>query len=126
MGLVAEAKGKFDEAAMHYQKANTLAHNDLTMLGEMGRSYARAGKKDEAMKILKELQERLKQGYSVSFAIANIYLGLGNWEETFNWLEKSFQDEIDIYMDLNNNPVWDSIRADQRFITFMKKIGPEK
>ena len=111
---------------MQYQKANTLAHNDLTMLGEIGRSYARGGKKDEAMKILKELQEYLKQGYSVAFAITDVYLGLGDKEETFNWLEKSVQDEIDIYMDLNNNPMWDSIRMDQRFITLMKKIGPEK
>jgi serine/threonine protein kinase/tetratricopeptide (TPR) repeat protein len=126
IGLVAEARGKFDEATMQYQKANTLAHNDLTMLGEIGRSYARGGKKDEAMKILKELQEYLKQGYSVAFAITDVYLGLGDKEETFNWLEKSVQDEIDIYMDLNNNPVWDSIRMDQRFITLMKKIGPEK
>jgi len=55
-----------------------------------------------------------------------VYLGLGDKEETFNWLEKSVQDEIDIYMDLNNNPIWDSIRMDQRFITLMKKIGPEK
>jgi TolB-like protein/Tfp pilus assembly protein PilF len=126
MGSVAEARGKFDEAAMQYQKARTLAHNDLTMLGEIGRSYARAGKKDEAMKILKELQDHLKQGYSVSFAIANVYLGLGNREETFNWLEKSLQDDIDIYMDIRNSPIWDSIRTDQRFITLMKKIGPEK
>jgi serine/threonine protein kinase/Tfp pilus assembly protein PilF len=126
MGSVAEARGKFDEAAMQYQKARTLAHNDLTLLGEIGRSYARAGKKDEAMKILKELQDHLKQGYSVSFAIANVYLGLGNREETFNWLEKSLQDDIDIYMDIRNSPIWDSIRTDQRFITLMKKIGPEK
>jgi tetratricopeptide (TPR) repeat protein len=126
MGSVAEARGKFDEAAIQYQKARTLAHNDLTMLGEIGRSYARAGKKDEAMKILKELQDHLKQGYSVSFAIANVYLGLGNREETFNWLEKSLQDDIDIYMDIRNSPIWDSIRTDQRFITLMKKIGPEK
>jgi hypothetical protein len=61
-----------------------LGHNDLTILGEIGRSFARAGKKDEAMKILNELEDYWTQGYSVSFAIANVYLGLENKEETFN------------------------------------------
>ena len=126
MGLVAEARGKFDEATKQYQKAMSLAHNDLTMLGEIGRSYARAGKKDTAMKILKELQEYFKQGNSVAFAIANVYLGLGNKEKTFIWLEKSYQDEIGMVLDLKNNPFWDSIRTDPRFIALMKKIGLEK
>ena len=126
MGLVAEARGKFDEATKQYQKAMSLAHNDLTMLGEIRRSYARAGKKDTAMKILKELQEYFKQGNSVAFAIANVYLGLGNKEKTFIWLEKSYQDEIGMVLDLKNNPFWDSIRTDPRFIALMKKIGLEK
>jgi TolB-like protein/Tfp pilus assembly protein PilF len=126
LGLVAEVQGKFDEAIGKYQQARILSHNDPTMLGEIGRSSARAGRRKAALMTLHELHEYSKQGYSVSFAIGQIYYGLGDKEKTFEWLEQSFQNKESAILDLKRNPIWDGIRSDPRFIALLKKMGLEK
>jgi eukaryotic-like serine/threonine-protein kinase len=125
-GLVAEVQGKLDEAIKDYQKARLHSHNDPTTLGDIGRCWARAGRKDDASKTIRELREYLKQGYSVSYAIANVYYGLGDTEKTFEWLERSIRDREGSIMDISSNPIWDNLRSDPRFIALLKKIGLEK
>jgi TolB-like protein/Flp pilus assembly protein TadD len=122
-GLVAEVQGKLDEAIKDYQKARLHSHNDPTTLGDIGRCWARAERKDDALKTIRELREYLKQGYSVSYAIANVYYGLGDTEKTFEWLERSIRDREGSIMDISSNPIWDNLRSDPRFIALLKKMG---
>jgi serine/threonine protein kinase/tetratricopeptide (TPR) repeat protein len=124
-GMVTEVQGKLDEAIKDYQKARLFSHNDPSTLGDIGRSCARVGRKEDALKTLRELREYYKQGYSVSLHIANVYYGLGDKERTFEWLGRSIQDEAGLSVD-SNNPLWDDIRSDPRFIALLKKIGLEK
>jgi serine/threonine protein kinase/Tfp pilus assembly protein PilF len=122
-GLVAEVHGKLDEAIKTYQKASLYAYNDPLALGDIGRSYARAGRKDEALAVLNELFKYHQQGYAVSYAIAWVYYGLGDQEKTFEWLENAIHDQAGIHEDFKNNPLWDDLRSDVRFITLINKIG---
>jgi tetratricopeptide (TPR) repeat protein len=122
-GMVAEVQGRLDEAIKDYQKARLLSHNDPTTLGDIGRCCARTGRKDDALKTLRELPEYYKKGYSISYAMANVYYGLGDTEKTFEWLERSIRDQEGIITDISSNPLWDNLRLDPRFIALLKKIG---
>ena len=60
-------------------------------LGMLGLSYGLAGKKTEATKILNELLELNKSRYVTPAALANVYIGLGDKDKAFVWLEKAYQ-----------------------------------
>jgi tetratricopeptide (TPR) repeat protein len=55
-------------------------------------SYGLAGRKAEANKILNELLELNRHRYVTPPALANVYIGLGEKDQAFFWLEKAYQD----------------------------------
>jgi tetratricopeptide (TPR) repeat protein len=125
-GNAAEAQGKFDEAIKDYQKARLLSHSDPNTIGDIGGVYARAGRKDDALKVLRELTEYSKQGYSVNYYKAYIYYRLGDKERTFELLERSIHAHDTSVMDMSSNPLWDDLRSDPRFVALLKKVGLRK
>jgi TolB-like protein len=125
-GAAAEAQGKFDEAINDYQKARLLSHSDPSATGDIGGVYARTGRKDDALKVLRELTEYSKQGYLVSYYMAYVYYRLGDKERTFELLERSIHDYDASVMDMSSNPSWDDLRSDPRFVALLKKVGLRK
>jgi len=123
LGYVYEGQGRFDEAIAEFQKARVLAGSGPVGLADLGEGYARAGRRSEAARILNELLEFSRQGYSVSCEIAGIYRGLGEKDKTFEWLEKAYQERSDGLPDLKSDPFWDSLRSDPRFTALLKKMG---
>ena len=85
-----QEKGMYDEAIEEVKKANALGRAG----GEAGLAYAYAlaGKKDEARKMLDELKEAAKQRYVSPFSFALIYIGLGDKDQAFEWLNKTFEE----------------------------------
>ncbi|MCK7523654.1 MAG: hypothetical protein MZV64_41455 [Ignavibacteriales bacterium] len=77
-------------------------------------------------KLLRELNEYSKQGYSVSYYTAYIYYRLGDKERTFELLERSIHAHDASIMDISSNPIWDDLRSDPRFVALMKRVGLRK
>ena len=89
----------------------------------LGLAYALAGRKDEANKILNELLELNKQRYVTPAAFANLYIGLGNKDEAFVWLEKAFQERSNYLAYLKVFPILDPLRSDPRFAGLVQRVG---
>jgi len=85
------AKQMADEAIESYQKSVSLGGSNI-VLSALGRAYGIVGKKDDALRILAQVLEVRKSRYIPAFDIARIYLGLGDVERTFEWLEKAFEE----------------------------------
>src|ERR1700716_2811343 len=92
LGQAYEEKGAFDLAISELQKALELSHGTPLMVSALAHAYARAGKKEEAEKLLAQLQQDAKTKYVSPYYFAIVYLGLGNDEQAMNWLEKAFAD----------------------------------
>jgi adenylate cyclase len=92
----------------------------------LGFAYARAGKKDEAIKILHQLLESSKKGSTLSVQIAYVYAGLGDKDKAFEWLEKGYNEQNGYLGYLKVDPLWDNLRTDPRFAAMLKKMGLEK
>ena len=87
--------------------------------GDRGKA---AGKKAEALKILDDLKERAKQRPVSPYEFALIYLGLGDKDQAFVWLEKTIEERPDILWDIKVGPRFDSLRSDPRFTDLLRRL----
>ncbi|MGH8163333.1 MAG: tetratricopeptide repeat protein, partial [Rhodanobacteraceae bacterium] len=91
LGIALEMKGDMAGAMAQFQKAVAVT-DDPGPLGALGHLYGVIGRKEEARKILKQLQERRAKGYIDAYPLAIVYLGLGDKDQTLHWLEQSYHD----------------------------------
>jgi serine/threonine protein kinase/Tfp pilus assembly protein PilF len=120
-------KAMHDNAIAEVQKAMSLsAGDDSLMLAQLGTIYSYAGKRDEAKKVLDELHQLSKQRYVSRFYMALIYMGLGQKDQAFEWLEKAYKKRDHWLETLKVHPWLDSLRSDPRFIELLRKMGLEE
>jgi hypothetical protein len=87
-----------------------------------GRTLALAGKKDEAQKAFKELQEIRKRRELEPQSFIPVYLGFGDKDEVFALLEKEYEVRSTGLTSLKVNPFYDSLRSDPRFADLMRRV----
>ncbi len=90
--------------------------------GQLGYAYAREGRTEDANRILSDLLNRSDQGDSLSTAIAQVYIGLGDKDHAFEWLKKAVM-QRDGNLFLKVDPVYDSLRRDLRFGSLLQSIN---
>lgn len=118
------AKGMYEEAITEHKKAIALDESP----GRWGRSaalgyaYAEAGKRGDAQKIFDELKELSKQRYVSPFNFALIYIGLGEKDLAFEWLNKTYDEYPDTLLYLKVDRRFDSLRSDPRFTELLKHM----
>ena len=125
LGECYRQKGMLKEAIAEFQKARTLFGNSAYGLGELGNVYALAGKKDEAIDVLTNLEELLKQGYSVNYDIAYIHFGLGDRDKAFEYLERAYEEKENGMESLKVDPSLDNLRSDPRYKSLIKRMNLE-
>jgi hypothetical protein len=69
------------------------------------------------------LKRRQKAGYVPAAAFVNAYLGLGDYDQAFEWLERACQEQSDILLFLKVHPFFDPLRNDSRFVELARRVG---
>ena len=87
----------------------------------LANAYAVSGRKEEAIKIVKDLENRQSQGSSTDASIALIYVGLGDNDRAMIWLSKAYQARFN--PSILTRPVFDPLRSDPRFQDLLHRIG---
>jgi TolB-like protein/DNA-binding winged helix-turn-helix (wHTH) protein/Flp pilus assembly protein TadD len=123
LGHTYAAHGRFDEAIDAALKAVELSERVPGALGILGLAYGLAGRKEEAKKILNELLELNKNRYVTPAALVNVYIGLGDKDQAFVWLEKAFQERSNFMAYLKVFPIVDPLRSDPRFGDLVRRVG---
>jgi len=123
LGLAYEQKQVFDAAIEEFQKAVSLSGGSPLMKAALGHAYAKSQKKDEANKILGELNELSKQEYVSSYEVATIYVALGDNEKAFQLLEKAYAEHSFHLVRLNVSPHFKAISSDPRFQDLVHSVG---
>jgi len=104
LGQTYAGKGQFDEAIEAFEKLAALSSRSPGPLGFVGMSYGLAGRKAEANKVLNELLELSRRRYVTPVALVNVYIGLGDKDQAFVWLEKAYQERSNYMAYLNAFP----------------------
>jgi hypothetical protein len=72
---------------------------------------------------VKELLELNKSRYVTSAALVNVYIGLGDMDQTFVWLEKAYQERSNYLAYVEVFPILDPVRSDPRFADLIRRVG---
>ena len=122
-GWVYEQKGMYSDALREMNKAQDLSKSNLIIRGDIGHLYAVSGHTEKAKEVIDELKKFSATRYVNPFEIALIYVGLGDKEHAFQWLEAAYQERSDLLVYLNVDPRLDPIRSDPRFANLVRRVG---
>ena len=124
LGYVHSAESKYDEAVAELQRSVELSGRNPWMLSVLSHVYGISGRTAEAGAVLDELLERSKSEYVPSLYMAFAHLGVGEYEEALDWLERSYEDRdlFLIVLVLTGDPNTDAIRDDPRYKALMERI----
>jgi TolB-like protein/tetratricopeptide (TPR) repeat protein len=123
LGRVQEQREEMDEAIAAFRRAIELSLPRLRILGSLGRTLALAGKREDAIQILGELEVTATQRYISPFELALIYFALERTEEGFEYLTRAFQDRCFEFATIKIDPRFESIASDPRFVALTRQIG---
>jgi tetratricopeptide (TPR) repeat protein len=123
LGFALIADNKPSEAIPVLEKAVSLSSGSPAATGILIRAYAHAGRRGDALQLLADLKRRAKAGYIPAGAFVNAYLGLGDNEQAFYWLEQAYKEQSNILQFLKVHPYFDPIRSDPRFADLVRRVG---
>jgi TolB-like protein/tetratricopeptide (TPR) repeat protein len=123
LGEVFEQQGLLDKAIPHLEKGVSITGGSSYSLGKLGHGYALAGRKDEAHRILQQLLELSQQKYVSSYDAAMIYVGLGDHDQAFSWLNQAAAERSLWLGYLKVEPQFDPLRSDRRFPDLLSRLG---
>ena len=125
LGFALVANNQPGDAIPVLEKAISISNGSPAAIGVLIRAYAHAGRRSDALRLLAELQKRKRAGYVPAAAFVNAYLGLGENEQAFVWLEQAYKEQSNILQFVKVHPFFDPIRGDPRFRDLVRRIGLE-
>ncbi len=112
------AKGLQNEAIEEYLKMERYRKQWY-----LGYYYGLAGKKEKALEILNYYLNQSETEFVLLSEITFIYIGLGEKDKAFEWLEKNYLQHEAWLEAIKVEPMYDSLRSDPRFQDLVKRMN---
>ena len=122
LGQAYEQKSEFDEAIAELHQAVDLSHRAPLMMSALDHADARAGRRQEAQRLLDELSARSSKNYVSLYYLAVAYSGLGTNDQAMESLRKAFDDRSNGMVFMKVEPLLDILGPDQRFLALEQKV----
>ena len=113
---------KYVEAANEFKRGVDLTKGNRG-LGGLGTAYALLGKREDALQIVADLQEQANGKRVNPMDLASIYAALGDEGRAFSELEKALKESPPTLSAVPDNPAFDGLRTDARYIDLMRRSG---
>jgi TolB-like protein len=114
-------KGQYAEAIALLKKIIESGVSNPSPTAYLGYALALAGQKKDAEKILEEFTTESQDIFISPLYFAFIHIGLGNIDQAFEWMDKSFEERSWYIPFLKVMPEYDPLRDDPRFAVLLKK-----
>jgi len=119
LGNAYAEKGMYEEAIKAHQRAGVV---DRAWKYALGRTYAMAGRQDEARQVLAELE--VDSTPWDTWFIAQIYAVLGDKDEAFRWLEMAYEHPRHHYLPwMRFPPAFKPLHDDPRFGDLLRRMN---
>jgi TolB-like protein/Tfp pilus assembly protein PilF len=120
LGVAYVLKGMYPEAVTELRTASRLMAGPRRM-ALLGWGYGVMGKTSEAHRILNDFLEQDRRGPFPALAIAQLYIGLGDKDRAFHWLDKAV-DQRDLDLLLQYDSPYAPLRSDPRFVGLLRRM----
>jgi len=122
LGFAYLRKTLSEDAIREFEIAGRLAPDEPDAIALRGYAFGVEGRGSEAGKALAQLAELSKRRYVSAFPIAWVYVGLGNKDRAFEWLEKAYGERACRLVYLNVEKAFDPLRSDPRFVDLLRRM----
>lgn len=116
-------KRMYNEAIGELTTAARLSQESTMSLAVLGHAHASAGHAREARELLAKLLARSRSQYVPSYWIALVYVGLGDRDRAFTWLERANRERSAWLAWAKVEPRFDRLRSDPRFDRFLRRLN---
>jgi tetratricopeptide (TPR) repeat protein len=113
----------FDEAIAAQRRATEVSGDNAAMLGWLGLVLGLAGRAAEARHVLGRLEVMAARAFVPPTSFAWTFLGLGETDRTFEWLDRAIEGRDQFMMPIKSYPFLDPIRSDPRFAALLRKMN---
>ena len=122
LGEALEEQGKFNESIQAYSNFRALSQDQLAEMA-LGHVYAASGRRNEALKVAAELEEKVRQKHVSPFFPAIVYAGLKENDKAFYWLERAFQERSNWLVLIKVGRRSRNLEGDPRYDDLLRRIG---
>ena len=121
LGQTCEQLEEYPLALEALHAAMRLSNGNSKAIALRGYLFAKLGRQDEALDVLKMLESIAQQRFMPPYALALVHAGLRQGDVAMAWLERALEVR-DVHLTfLLGDPKWDAFRSDARFSELLKR-----
>jgi len=125
LGLAWQEQERLAEAVEEQRRAVELAPRSPAYQAALGQALARAGRPEEARRILAALEERSAREYVEASDFAFLWTALGEPDRAIDRLEQACEERSRFVAFLATWPIYDPLRAHPRWLSLLARVGLE-
>ena len=126
LGRAYEAKGRLPEAIVALETWHRIPGRlQGRGFGMLASTYARAGRKADALRLLDRALTTSKQSHVSPASVTLIYIGLGDHVRALDWLEKAYEERDHSLVTLKADPAYNPLRGNPKFAALLRRVKLE-
>jgi tetratricopeptide (TPR) repeat protein len=110
------------ESAAILEQGMQLIGRAPILLMYAGSAYAKLGRRERALDIVRELREVAAQRYLSPMYEAHVLASVGDLEGTFDLFDRAYELRSGWLIFLRAEPAWDPLRGHPRYLALLKKL----
>jgi TolB-like protein/Tfp pilus assembly protein PilF len=116
-------QGKYNEAVPEFEKALALSPGSMLAKSDLGYAYAKAGRREDALRVIDEMQRSPGQRRLSPFHLSLVYIGLGENDRAIELLRQAYDERGERLVWLGSDARFDSLRQDARVKELLTGMG---
>ncbi len=125
MGRTYQAQREYKSALDEYAAAARTLGSWPVAMAAIGHLHGISGRRDEARRVLKDLEELSSREYVTPYGVALVHAGLGDAAAAFEWLDRAVADRSNWLVWLKLDPRFADLHGQPRFDALLRKVGLE-
>jgi len=123
LGFALIVNHQTDQAIPELEKTVAMVNRSPGSLDMLATAYAYAGRRKDALALVKELKRRRETSYVPAGAFINSSVALGDYDQAFFWFDEAYKEQSSILQWLKAAPLFDPVRNDARFVDLVHRVG---
>lgn len=115
--------GRLEEAVRSVERAVELGGRTIQLRTALAWTQAAAGREEEALRIRTELEAEAARTGIREPSVATVFLALGDPEAALAWLDQAYGDRHPGLRFIRQDPRYDQLMTDPRFVDLLDRVG---